>query len=96
VTEYTGLFSVGVVNGYGLDDRGNGFRFPAVTRDVSLLPSVPTGSGIHPAYPMGTGGSFPEVNRLGREANHTRDVVHRLRMRGIVYPLLHKSSTFNA
>jgi hypothetical protein len=31
-----------------------------------------TGSGAHPAsYPMCTGGSFPGVNRPGREAYHS-------------------------
>jgi hypothetical protein len=34
-------------------------RFPTV-HDFSLLHSVQTGPGVHPAfYPMGTGGSFP-------------------------------------
>jgi hypothetical protein len=42
--------SVGIATGYGLD--GPGF-------DFSLLHSVQTGSGAHPAsYPIGTGGSF--------------------------------------
>jgi hypothetical protein len=35
---------VGIATDYGLDDRGVG---------------VHTGSGAHPTYPMGTGGSFP-------------------------------------
>jgi hypothetical protein len=38
-----------------------GVRFPTGERDFSLLHSVQTGSGAHPAsYPMGTGGYFPE------------------------------------
>jgi hypothetical protein len=49
--------SVGIVTGYGLDGP---VRFAAV-QDFSLLHSVQTDSGAHPAsYPMGTGGSFPE------------------------------------
>jgi hypothetical protein len=40
-----------------------GVRFPARQRDFSLLFSVQTGSGAHPAsYSMGTGGSFPGGN----------------------------------
>jgi hypothetical protein len=34
---------------YGLGDRGIGARFPTGTRDLSLLHSVQTGSGTHPA-----------------------------------------------
>jgi hypothetical protein len=31
-----------------------------------------TDSGVHPtSYPMGTGGSFPEVKRQWREAEHS-------------------------
>jgi hypothetical protein len=37
-----------------------GIRFPTGERDYSLLHSVQTGSGAHPAsYPVGTGSSFP-------------------------------------
>jgi hypothetical protein len=39
-------------------------RFPAGVRDFSLLHSVQTGSGAHPAsHPVGTGGSFPSDKR---------------------------------
>jgi hypothetical protein len=39
----------------------------------SLHHHVQTGSVNHPAsYPMGTGGSFPVVNRPDREADHSR------------------------
>jgi hypothetical protein len=39
-----------------------GVRILAGSRDFSLLHGVEIGSGPHPAsYPMGTGGSFPEV-----------------------------------
>jgi hypothetical protein len=53
--------SVGIATGYGLDGQG---LIPG--RDVSLLHSVQTGSGAHPAsYPMGTGGSFPGDKAAG-------------------------------
>jgi hypothetical protein len=39
--------------------------------DISLLYSVQTGSRAHPAYQMGTRGSFFEEKRPGREADHT-------------------------
>jgi hypothetical protein len=39
---------------------------------LSLLQSVQTGSGAHPAsYPIGTGDSFPGVKRPGREADYS-------------------------
>jgi hypothetical protein len=51
--------SVGIVTGYGLDDRGSGVRFPAGAGNFSLFQ---TGSGSHPSsYPIDTGGCFPEV-----------------------------------
>jgi hypothetical protein len=64
--------SVGIVTGYGLDDRGGaGVRVP-VGKTVSLLHLVQTGSGIHPtSYKMGTGVSSPGVKRQGREADHS-------------------------
>jgi hypothetical protein len=54
--------SVGRVTGWTV-----GMRFPAGARNCSLLHSVETDSGAHPAaYPMGTRVSFP-----GREADHS-------------------------
>jgi hypothetical protein len=51
--------SVGIVLGYGLDDRGSWVRFPAGAGNFSLHHRVQNGSGAHPAsYPMGTRGSF--------------------------------------
>jgi hypothetical protein len=56
--------SVGIVTGYGLDDRG--FRFTAGAGNSSLHHRVQTGSGAHPAsYPMGTRGSFPMGKAAG-------------------------------
>jgi hypothetical protein len=54
--------SVGIALGYGLDDRGYRFRFPAGAGNSSLHHLVQNGSGAQPAsYPMGTRGSFPGV-----------------------------------
>jgi hypothetical protein len=50
--------SVGIATGYGLDESRYGQEF-------SLLHVVQTGSGAHPNYPMGTGGSFPEGKAAG-------------------------------
>jgi hypothetical protein len=47
-----------------------GFRFPAWARGISPLHSIQTGSEVDPtSYLMGTGGSFPGVKRLRREAD---------------------------
>jgi len=50
--------SVGIVLGYGLDDRGSRFRFPVETGNCSLhYRCVHNGAGAHPAsYPMGSRG----------------------------------------
>jgi hypothetical protein len=41
-------------------------------KKFSLLHIVQTGFGVHPtSYKMGTGGSFSEVKRQGREADHS-------------------------
>jgi hypothetical protein len=48
---------IGIVTGYGLDDRGVGVRVPVVS--LSLLHVVHTGSAFHQtSYTIGTGGSF--------------------------------------
>jgi hypothetical protein len=53
--------SVGIVLGYGLDDRGSRVRFPGRARNFSLHHRAQNGSGAHStSYPMGTRGSFPE------------------------------------
>jgi hypothetical protein len=62
---------IGIATGYGLDDRGVGVRVPVESRIFSS-PRCPDRSGVRPtSYPMGTGGSFPRVKRLGREADHS-------------------------
>jgi hypothetical protein len=49
-----------------------GFRSPTGAEDFSSSPCVQTGSGAHPAYPMGAGGPFPGGKaRPGRDANHS-------------------------
>jgi hypothetical protein len=63
--------AVGTVTAYGLDDRGVGVRVPVGSK-FSLLHTVQTGSGVHPAsYSMGNGVSFPGVKRQGLEADHS-------------------------
>jgi hypothetical protein len=55
--------SVGITNGYRLDDRGFRVRVPVGSR---IFHVVQTGSGIHPTtYPMGTVGSFPGGKAAG-------------------------------
>jgi hypothetical protein len=48
-----------------LDDRGSRVRFPAGCGNFSFHHSVQNGPGAHPAYPMGTRGSFPEGKTAG-------------------------------
>jgi hypothetical protein len=60
--------SVGIATGFELDDRS---LVPGRVRVFSLLHSIQKASWGHPAYPLGTGGCFPVVKRLGREADHS-------------------------
>jgi hypothetical protein len=49
-----------------------GVRSPTGTEDFSSSPCVQTGSGAHPAYPMGTGGPLSGGKaRPGRDADHS-------------------------
>jgi hypothetical protein len=58
--------SVGIALGYGLDDQGTKFRFPARAGNFSLHHRVQNGSGAHSAsYPMGTRDSFPGGKAAG-------------------------------
>jgi hypothetical protein len=58
--------SVGIALGYGLEDRGSGFRFPAGSGNCSLHNRVKNDSGAHPAsYLMGIRGSFPGGKAAG-------------------------------
>jgi hypothetical protein len=68
-------------------------RFPAGARDFSLLHSMQTGSGVHPAsYPVGTEGSFPGVMRPGREAHHSLPSNAEFKNGGAIPQLPHASS----
>jgi len=53
-----------------MDITGIVIQSRAGARGFSLLQALQTGSGFHAAfYPMCTGGAFPGVNRLQREAD---------------------------
>jgi hypothetical protein len=57
--------------GYVLDDRGSRIQLPGRAGNFSLHHRVQNGSGVHQAsYRMGIRGSFPDVKRPGREADH--------------------------
>jgi hypothetical protein len=57
------ISSVGIALGYGLDDRGARFRFPAGAENFSLYQN---GSGAHPAsYSVDARGSFPGGKAAG-------------------------------
>jgi hypothetical protein len=65
-------YSAGMALGYGPEDRGSRFRFPAGARNFSFHHRVQTGSGTHPvSYPKGNRGYFPEVKRPEREADRS-------------------------
>jgi hypothetical protein len=58
--------------GYGLDNWGSRFQFPAGVGNFSLHHRVQTCSGAHPAsYLMGTGGSFTGDKAAGREDDNS-------------------------
>jgi hypothetical protein len=79
--------SVGIATGWTAR-----VRCPA-WQDFSLLHSVQTGSGAHPAsYLMGTGDSFPEVKQLGREA-HSPPLSADVKSGGAIPLLPHTSSS---
>jgi hypothetical protein len=60
--------TVGIVTDYGLDGPGIEEKILVGPR---FLAHAQTGLGIHPAScTMGTG-SFPEVKRMGRDAEHS-------------------------
>jgi hypothetical protein len=62
---------VGIVTGYGLDDRGVGVRVP-VGQEFSLLQAVHIGSGsTQPPIKWVQGTLSPGVKRPGRETDHS-------------------------
>jgi len=63
------------------------------SENYSLCHHVQTGTGAHPAtYAVGTGGFPPGVDRPGRRADNSPDIMQRLRMRGAIPPLPNTSS----
>jgi hypothetical protein len=63
--------SVSTVSHYELDDRANGFRSPAESKDFSSSLCVQTGSEAHPvSCIMGTGVPLPWQSAAGRDADH--------------------------
>jgi hypothetical protein len=86
--------SVGIALGYGLDDRGSRFRFPAGAGNFSLHHRVQNGSGAHPAsYPIGRRGSFPGSKAAGAWSWPLIPIYcRRQRMSGAIPPLPHTSS----
>jgi hypothetical protein len=82
--------SVGIVMGYGLKDRRS---IPGRSKNFSLLHSVQTCSGAHPAsYPMGTGALSPGVKGPGREAGHSPPSSAKAKSSGAIPPLPNRSS----
>jgi hypothetical protein len=58
-----------------VDITGTVIQLRAGARGFSVLLAVQTGSGFHAAfYPMCTGGAFPGVKRLQREADQSPPV----------------------
>jgi flagellar basal body-associated protein FliL len=49
----------------------SGFQIPGGAGTFSLHHRVQKGSEAHPAYSMGTGGSFPGARAAGRETDHS-------------------------
>jgi hypothetical protein len=69
-----------------------GVCFPVVA-GIFLLHSVHPGSGTQPtSYPIGAGGSFREVKRPGREADHTFPIGAEGKIDGAISPLPKTSS----
>jgi hypothetical protein len=72
-------------------------RFAAGARGFSLVHSVQTDSGSHPAScQMGTGGYFHGVKRSGREADHSSTSSDEVKIGEAIIPLPHKFSWIHA
>jgi hypothetical protein len=62
-------------------------KFLAGARDFSLLHSIQTGSGDHPApYPISTGAPFLELKWPGHEADHLRPSSAEVKNVGTILP----------
>jgi hypothetical protein len=71
-----------------------GVRLPAGSRDISLLHSMKTDSGVYPTpYLTGTGGSFLRgIKRQGHEVEHSRLPSAEIKNSGTEQPFHHTSS----
>jgi hypothetical protein len=79
---------VGIATDYGLDGQGS---VPDRDKRFSVIHSIQTGSGVHPAsYTMGTGGSFLD-GKEGHEADHPPLSSAKVK-NGAIPPLQHTSS----
>jgi hypothetical protein len=88
--------AAGLLSEYSWTTVGSEFEF-RLNEEFSFLHVDPTGFGAHAATsPIGTGGNFPRVKRLGREATMHLPPVPMLRIHGAIYPLTHKPSWRNA
>jgi hypothetical protein len=82
--------SVGIVSGYGLDDRGSN---PCSGKRFFLFYIVQIGSEAHPVcYPIGTGTISLVVKGLGREADHFSLSCIEITNDGTTPPITHMSS----
>jgi hypothetical protein len=81
--------SVGIETGCGPNGWGS---IPSRGNNCSLLHSVQTGSGAHPAYSMGTGASPRGQSRRGVKLTTHLRLVPRSRKRGFIHPLPHTPS----
>jgi hypothetical protein len=87
--EHPYAYGVGIPTDYGLDGLGS---IPGSVR-FSLLHSVQTDSGAHPAsYPVGTVGSFPGLKRPGREVDRSPLSSAEVKKGGAIPPLPNMSS----
>jgi hypothetical protein len=64
-----------------------GVRFPAGARDISILHSLHTGSGAHPAYPLRTGALSPGIKRPGLKADHSPPSGAQVKNDGAIHPI---------
>jgi hypothetical protein len=84
--------SVGIVPGYGLDDRGSRVQFPAGAGNFSLHHRVQNCSGAHQLPIQQVPGSLSlGVKRPGREADHSPPSSAEVKERVELY--LHSSNT---
>jgi hypothetical protein len=84
--------SVGIVTGYGMDDRGVGVRVPVGSRIVPS-PRRPDRFWGPPSLLFnGHGRLSPWIKRPGRETDNSLQLVPKSRIRGSIHPLPHTPS----